>query len=78
MLHVRKRCTNCGHEVERVLQFFYGKREQDHYMLGDTVTWWPEPDWNQGGPVQGKAWLPSYSDQCPDWSTTPASQTLPS
>jgi hypothetical protein len=66
MLHVKERCTNCGLEVERMLQFFYGKRDQDHYVLGDTVAWWPEPDWNYGGPVQGRAWLPSYSSSCPD------------
>ncbi len=65
LLHVNECCTNCGNDVDRVLEFFYGKRAQVHYALGDTVAWWPEPDWNEGGPVQGRAWLPSDSDQCP-------------
>ncbi len=67
LLHVTKRCANCGHDVERVLEFFYGRRDQDHYALGDAVAWWPEPDRNEGGgPVQGRAWLPADSDPCPD------------
>jgi hypothetical protein len=68
MLHVTTECRNCRQQTQRVLQFFYGKRDQDHYALGDSVAWWPpeHEDWNEGGPARGRAWLPSYSGAFPE------------
>jgi hypothetical protein len=63
--HVSMQCRKCGQTVPRTLQFKYGECHLYDYEPGDSVGWGVKGVIH-GEPDQGRAWLPCYSDQCPN------------
>ena len=66
-LHVEMPCRRCGARVDRELQIHYGKCQLYHLRPGDAMRWatGQAQAMNQGHPVEGRAWVPAYSNACP-------------
>lgn len=65
-IHVVHPCRSCGNEGERTLQIKYGACYLHDLRLGDSIPWEQGQGWIYGKPIEGRGWIPAYSDRCPD------------